>query len=114
MPSKETHYELFQENNESARCTTNPDMEIEILRTSENNNNVDDRIKTSLNRKKTIFLFEDNKQKYKEDLNKLDKKMDNIQDSIKSEFLNQAKNFAEIKKKKLQKMNSKKSKFFIY
>ena len=107
---KQTHYELFKDdlsNSDETRCVTNPDLDMEILKTSENDN---ERIKTSLNRKRTIFLFDDNKGKYKEDMQNLDKKMDNIQDSIKIDFQSQAKNFEEVKKNKLQKINSIKSK----
>ena len=109
---KQTHYELFKDdlsNSDETRCVTNPDLDMEILKTSENDN---ERIKTSLNRKRTIFLFDDNKGKYREDMQNLDRKMDFIQDSIKIDFQNQAKNFEEIKKKKLYKINSKKSKLF--
>ena len=80
---------------------------MEILTTNENNS---ERLKTSVNRKRASFLFEDNRDKYKQDLNNLEKKMDNIQDSIKAEFVNQAKNFEEIKKKKLERISSKKGK----
>ena len=108
--NNQIHLELFKEDVEMERCDTNPGLNMEILTTSENENNNGQRIKTSVNKKRVNFLFDDNKDKYTEDLNNLDKKMDNIQESIKVEFINQANNFSEIKRKKLERISSKKSK----
>ncbi len=57
----------------------------------------------------TLF-FEENQQKYKEDVTKFDKKMDKIENNIKIEIYNQTKNFEEIKRKKLDRIQTKKSK----
>ncbi len=123
--NKQTHYELFNEkenenenenyynieDSDNGRCNTNPCFEIEILNTNENDNTAyaSERLKTSVNKKRSVFLFEDNREKYKMDLNNLEIKMDNIKVSIKAEFSNQAKSFEDNKRKKLERLNSKKS-----
>lgn len=56
------------------------------------------------------ILFEENKEKYKDEVKNFDNKMDKIESNIKIEIDSQAKNFEEIKKKKLERISSKKSK----
>lgn len=64
-------------------------------------------------KKSQSFFFEDNQEKYKDEVKNFDKKMDRIESNIKVEIDNQAKNFEEIKRKKLERISSKKSKNYI-
>ncbi len=113
--NKQTHLELFQQNEQSyKRSNSNPkNVDFHVLETLEDQDS-NQRLNTrnysiTTIKKAQKILFEDNKQKYKDEVINFDKKMDKIESNIKVEIDSQAKNFEEIKKRKLERISSKKS-----
>lgn len=110
---KETHFELFKEEEKYKRSNSNPkNVEIQVLETLEDQEQPQ-RLMTRNYSIKQIkkahnFFYQDNKEKYKDEVKKFDSKMEKIESNIKKEIDNQSKNFEEIKKRKLERISSKK------
>ena len=64
--------------------------------------------------KKNQKFFENNQERYIDEVKKFDKKMDKIESNIQIEMNNQSKFFEELKKKKLERISSKKSNLKVY
>lgn len=115
-----THFELFKESkndyDQLKRSSSNPkNIDFKVLESLEEKEEPQ-RLLTKnysvkqFKKSQSHFFFEDYKKKYEEEVSNVDKKMIKIEANIKMDVENQNKHFEEIKKKKLERISSKKSK----
>ena len=119
--NKQTHLELFKAEETLIRSNSNPkNVDFRVLGTLEDQDQEQNQRLMTKNysikqiKKAQSFFFEDNQEKYKDEVKNFDKKMDKIESNIKFEIDSQAKNFEEIKKKKLERISSKKSIYILF